>query len=252
MRRILTAFVLIPSVIYTIFFGPELLFQLVVAVLAFLCFHEFAAIAAAQGIPVPLWLGEVLGLVFLLAPITDWRLLLAITMLLMVWSLRTGTLSDSLPLASATLLGILYVYGSWRCAPVLRAASPWWLMFAVSLNWVGDSAALYVGKALGKHKLAPVISPQKTWEGAIGSAIFTTIYGVVLLTWSVQAKVLDAALLSFAACAAGQVGDLAESALKRGAGVKDSGTMLPGHGGWLDRLDSTLFSMPVVAFYLSA
>jgi phosphatidate cytidylyltransferase len=251
MRRILTALILIPSVIYVIFFGPVLLFRLVVAALGFACFHEFSGIAEAQEIRIPVWLGQVLGLVFLLAPVADWRLVLALTMAVMLWALREERLSDAIGMSATTLLGIVYVYGAWRCADALRDQSPWWLFFAVSINWVADSAALYVGKTFGKHKLAPVISPAKTWEGAVGAAVFATAFGMVLLPRVVaEISVLQAGLLSLGACLAGQMGDLAESALKRGAGVKDSGHMLPGHGGWLDRLDSTLFSMPVVTFYL--
>ncbi|MCC6362396.1 MAG: phosphatidate cytidylyltransferase [Bryobacterales bacterium] len=250
MRRILTALILIPSVIYVIFFGPALLFRLVVAALGFACFHEFSGIAEAQQIRVPVWLGQVLGLVFLLAPVADWRLVLALTMALMLWALRAERLSEAIGLSATTLLGIIYVYGAWRCATVLRDQSPWWLFFAVSINWVADSAALYVGRTFGKHKLAPVVSPAKTWEGAAGAAVFATVFGMVLLPRVTQISPLEAGLLSFVVCVAGQMGDLAESALKRGAGVKDSGHMLPGHGGWLDRLDSTLFSMPVVTFYL--
>jgi len=252
MRRVLTALVLIPTVAYVIFLGPAWLFQLVVAALGVACFHEFAYIANAQNIPVPVWFGHLAGLVFLFAPFNDWRVSLGFTLVLLTAAMRATHLKDSLPAASAMLLGVIYVYGAWRCAPLLREQSPWWLFFAVSINWVGDSAAMYGGKTFGKHKLAPVISPGKTWEGAIASALFSTLYGVILLPRAIPSvDIATAAVLALAACIAGQVGDLAESALKRGAGVKDSGHMLPGHGGWLDRLDSTLFSMPVIAFYLS-
>lgn len=251
MKRLLTALILIPSVIYVIFFGPHLLFQAVVAAMAFACFREYAAIAATQNIPFHPWLGQGAGLLFLFVPRAEWLLLLTIAMVAATVAMRLDDLAQSLPSASALLFGIVYIYGSWRCAVLLHEQSAWWLFFAVSINWVGDSAALYSGKLFGKHKLAPVVSPKKTWEGAIGSALFSTLYGVLLLSRGVpQTPLLHAAVLSFAACAAGQIGDLAESAMKRGAGVKDSGHMLPGHGGWLDRLDSTLFSMPVVAIYL--
>ena len=107
--------------------------------------------------------------------------------------------------------------------------------------------AFYVGRAIGTHKLAPSISPGKSWEGAIASAVAAGFYGIFFLRFLLPEVPLPAAaLLAVAGNAAGQIGDLAESALKRGAGVKDSGTTLPGHGGWLDRLDSSLFSMPVV------
>lgn len=252
MKRILTALVLIPSVIYVIFFGPPLLFQAVVAAMAFACFHEFASIAQAQSIPVNTVLGHAAGLLFLFIPGANWLALVAVAMIAASWAMRAPELSMSLPSAAALLFGVVYIYGAWRCAIVLREHSAWWLFFAVSINWVGDSAALFSGRTFGKHKMAPVVSPKKTWEGAAGSAILSTLYGAALLARGLpQVPLLDAAVLSLGACAAGQIGDLAESAMKRGAGVKDSGHMLPGHGGWLDRLDSTLFSMPVVALYLA-
>ncbi len=251
MRRLATAAVLIPVVIYVVCFGPVVLFQAVVAVLAFICFHEFTAIAQAQGIPMPAMLGQALGLVFLLLPHLEWLAVVVLFVVLAGWTLRAAKLVDALPMAGAALLGIVYVYGGWRCALLLREASPWWLMLPVSINWVGDSAAYYVGKNFGKNKLAPRVSPGKTWEGAIASAVTTTFYGAALLYLAGMAvPVWQAVALSFVTGVAGQIGDLVESAMKRGAGVKDSGNTLPGHGGWLDRLDSTLFSMPVVAVYL--
>ena len=134
----------------------------------------------------------------------------------------------------------------------LRTISPYWVFYANAINWVGDSAAYFVGRAIGKHKLAPRISPGKSIEGAVASVIFASVFGVAFLHYFLPGTPLWLAMgVSVAANIAGQLGDLAESALKRGAGVKDSGTLLPGHGGWLDRLDSSLFSLPVTLFVLT-
>jgi phosphatidate cytidylyltransferase len=121
---------------------------------------------------------------------------------------------------------------------------PW---FALALSWVGDIAAYYVGKNFGRHKLAPRVSPGKSWEGAVASLAGSMVFGFFYLNYLIpQVAPWQSLLLAGVGNVAGQLGDLAESALKRGAGVKDSGTMLPGHGGWLDRVDSTLFAVPVV------
>lgn len=251
MNRLLTALLLIPTVVYIIFLGPHWLFQATVALLSMACFREYARIAHTQSIPVETWLGHALGLAFLFVPQLDWRLAVAYVMVLTAWSLRVDDLHAALPQAAVTLLGIVYIYGAWRCAIVLRESGPWWVMLAVSINWVGDSAAYFTGRRFGRHKLATRVSPAKTWEGAAASAMMTTLYGAGLLHFAgLQVPLAHAIALSFFAGVAGQFGDLVESAMKRGAGVKDSGHMLPGHGGWMDRLDSTLFSMPVVAFYL--
>ncbi len=150
------------------------------------------------------------------------------------------------------LLGLVYIFGAWRCAWLLRSISPHWLMFGLAVNWVGDMAAFYVGSAIGRHRLAPRVSPKKSWEGAIGSVIAGAAFGAAYLHWAIAAVPLWEALgLAAAVNVAGQVGDLAESAIKRGAGVKDSGNSLPGHGGWLDRVDSSLFGLPVLYFLLA-
>jgi phosphatidate cytidylyltransferase len=105
---------------------------------------------------------------------------------------------------------------------------------------------------VGKRKLAPRISPGKSVEGAVASVLLASAFGVVFVHYLLPATPWMVALgVSVAGNVAGQIGDLAESALKRGAGVKDSGTLLPGHGGWLDRLDSSLFSMPITLFVLT-
>jgi phosphatidate cytidylyltransferase len=134
----------------------------------------------------------------------------------------------------------------------LRAISPYWTFFALSLNWAGDIAALYVGRSIGRHKLAPEVSPAKSWEGSIGSTVASVIYGALYFPRLLPSVPLAEALgLTVIANVAGQLGDLCESAIKRGAGVKDSGNLLPGHGGWLDRVDSSLFALPVVYFVVS-
>jgi phosphatidate cytidylyltransferase len=146
----------------------------------------------------------------------------------------------------------VYVFGSLRSAVELRAINVYWLFFALSLNWAGDIAALYVGRLIGRHKLAPHVSPGKSWEGAIASTLASVIYAGIYFSFLMQKTPLAGALaLTVAANIAGQLGDLCESAIKRGAGVKDSGNLLPGHGGWLDRVDSSLFALPVVYFVVS-
>jgi phosphatidate cytidylyltransferase len=248
MKRVLTALILLPIAIYSIFFAPLQVFVAVIVIVAGLCYFEYVGIAQAQGITGPLWIGYPIGLLVLFnAP---YALLLAAVLL--AASLRLDELSKALPFAGATALGVLYIFAAWRCAIDLRQAGVDWLLFALAVNWVGDVAAFYVGRTAGRHKLAPRVSPGKSWEGAIGSMVAALLFGLAFYR-VVQPAILLPHMLALAAVAsiAGQTGDLAESALKRGAGVKDSSTLLPGHGGFLDRLDSSLFTMPVVYFYLT-
>jgi phosphatidate cytidylyltransferase len=149
--------------------------------------------------------------------------------------------------AVSALGGAIYIGGAWLCAFNLRAVSPHWLLFAFLLCWAGDTAAFYIGKNFGRHKLAPVISPGKTWEGAVASAVGGVLVGALYAYYLIPSAPL-AVVLTIGALGniAGQFGDLVESAYKRWGGVKDSGSSLPGHGGWLDRIDSSLLSVPVV------
>jgi phosphatidate cytidylyltransferase len=149
--------------------------------------------------------------------------------------------------AVSVLGGAVYIGGSWWCAFNLRAVNPYWLLFAFLLCWAGDSAAFYIGKNFGRRKLAPVISPGKTWEGAVASVVGGVLVGALYAYYLIPAAPL-AVVLTIAVLGniAGQIGDLVESAYKRWGGVKDSGSSLPGHGGWLDRIDSSLLSVPVV------
>jgi phosphatidate cytidylyltransferase len=247
MKRIVSALVLIPIVVWVVLFSPQWAFLAALALVGLAAFHEFDGIAAAQGLAPAGILGMMCGLVFLLTPEPAIPVLVAIGLVLMAVKLRLDDLSKALASVGAAVLGLVYIFGAWRCAAALREINPHWLMIALLVSWAGDTAAYYVGRAFGKHKLAPVVSPAKTWEGAAGSVaggmLAAGVYAYFLIPSAPLAAVLAAGA---AANVAGQFGDLCESAWKRGANVKDSGTSLPGHGGWLDRIDSSLFSIPVV------
>ncbi len=135
----------------------------------------------------------------------------------------------------------------------LRGLGAWVLLGAMALVWIADIAAYFTGRAFGRHKLAPSISPGKTWEGAVGAVAGVTLYGVVLAAAGAL-QVVGGAWTGFVAgllllTAISIVGDLFESLMKRQAGVKDSGTILPGHGGMLDRIDSLTSTLPVVGLF---
>lgn len=247
MKRVATSLVLAIFALYVVFLSPHWLFVCIVALVGCLCYYEYSSIAAASGVQGALYLGYISGLLVMAR--LDALPLSALALL--TFALVSRDLSKALGFAGATVLGTIYIFLGWRWAVELRQVSPSWLFYALSINWAGDVAAYYVGRAFGRHKLAPRVSPGKSWEGAAGSLILAVLYGV-WFGW--QAKLgLDwpeMILLTAIGNMAGQTGDLAESALKRGAGVKDSGFLLPGHGGFLDRLDSSLFSLPVVYHYL--
>jgi phosphatidate cytidylyltransferase len=247
MKRLLTALALIPIISYLIIWAPFLAFAAVLAIIATFCFLEFNTIVSGHGIDPPGMLGIAAGLAILFVPNATVYLLVGFTLASMALALGASDLRKELPRTAALLLGLLYIYGAWRCAIPLREISPYWLFFAIALNWVGDSAAMYGGKAFGRHKLAPVISPAKTWEGSVASVLGSVIFGLVFAHYTLpQEPVWLVAVVAALANIAGQIGDLCESVFKRGAGIKDSGSMLPGHGGWLDRVDSTLFAVPTV------
>ena len=252
MTRILTALVLLPLVVWAVVAGPAWVLLSIMAAVGLIAFHEFDAIAGLQGVSRSRWAGMAAGLAFLFAPEPAWVALVVLGVILMALELRQNDLAKSMTGAAVALLGVVYIFGAWRCALALREINPHWLMIALLVSWAGDTAALYVGRAFGRHKLAPHVSPSKTWEGSVGSVcggiIAAAIYAHSLLPSAPLWAVLGVAA---GGNIAGQVGDLCESAFKRGAGVKDSGTTLPGHGGWLDRIDSSLFSIPVVYALLS-
>jgi phosphatidate cytidylyltransferase len=251
MTRVLTALALIPIVVYVVLFANLWVFLAVLFGVAFLCYREYDQIAAAYGFGAPGIGGAAAGYLLFAWRGDAWLFLVIVALISFIAVLRMNDLSKALPRASLLIAGIIYIFGAWKCAIPLREANPHWLMYGLMLNWVGDSGAYFVGRRFGKHKLAPVVSPKKSWEGAAASVITSVLIGGAYVWQFIPGTPLPHIVgVTVLANVAGQVGDLAESAMKRGAGVKDSGAILPGHGGFLDRVDSTLFALPVIYAYL--
>jgi phosphatidate cytidylyltransferase len=161
-------------------------------------------------------------------------------------------LVESLPAAGISSSALLLVAFPLSFAVRLHGipfSGPKLLLFALAITWAADSVAYFAGRAFGKHPLAPHISPKKTWEGSIAGLL-----GALLITYAFHYWLVvplpHLLAMAFLGNIAGQMGDLLESACKRSAGVKDSGGLLPGHGGILDRIDALVLCIPVIWFYL--
>ena len=163
-----------------------------------------------------------------------------------LWLRAKWQLPNGLP---GVLVGLVVLFPTWLALVQLRIPGPGILLAILAVVWMADIAAYFSGKAFGKHKLAPSISPGKTWEGAIGAGLGVVLYGLVLrFVFSFEPVPLALWVLCLLAVTAiSIIGDLYESMLKRQAGIKDSSNVLPGHGGVLDRIDSLTSTLPVVA-----
>jgi phosphatidate cytidylyltransferase len=266
MKRVLTALLLIPIVLVLVFLGPkwQWLFSLGVAAVAALAGWEYLGLAQQCGAKPPR-VAVVLALLALFAANFQWpdwtagAFGLLCLALLVICTFRRPVervMAD----ASASVFCMFYTGFTLLTLISLRAQAngPSLVAFLLCVVWAGDSTALYVGRTWGRRKMAPSLSPGKTWEGAVGSMVGSLIAAGILLELANLLQARDLAVLSYpdelwywlvlAALvnAAAQVGDLAESALKRAAGVKDSGSLLPGHGGVLDRVDAVLVAAPVL------
>ena len=145
-----------------------------------------------------------------------------------------------------TYLGSIVLYGILMGG----ALAPEWVISYFLLIWTNDTGAYLVGSMLGKHKLAPSISPGKTWEGFIGGVLLTILVAYFISGWKTEMDVMGWAAMALIISVFGTLGDLVESQMKRNAGVKDSGNLMPGHGGVLDRFDGVFISLPLVYFCL--
>jgi phosphatidate cytidylyltransferase len=274
MKRILTAIVLIVLVGLLIFLGKLWMVTLFAAVVALLASLEFRQLSAAGGNPIPLWWTIFAIILFFLAtfllPQDTITAVVFSTLLLFAWNTFRTPLARVLQETAAGPLMLIYIAFPLTLIPLIwsRAEGDGLVLviFLFLCVWSGDIAALYVGKRFGRRKLAPELSPNKTWEGAIASVAASVIFGVGLILYGnwltehgssftrlhTNAPLWQWILLAVLLNAAAQFGDLLESALKRGAKVKDSGTLLPGHGGILDRIDALLLAAPVLWFVLVA
>jgi len=265
MKRILTAVVVLPFLIASILISSLWwVFVLLAAAAMVLGLWEFYLLAKKLKLQPDVGAGYIAGAALITIPLQNdpanvllvLFVIIAVTIgTLIIVTLRGAPFEKMIPSVGATLLGILYIplFGSHLVA--LRTGFPQTLsahllsfFFLVLMG--SDAGAYYTGRALGKHKLAPSISPGKTWEGAAGGIVAALAMAALAHFWFFRELPLRY-MLPLAAIMAllGILGDLVESALKRGAGAKDAANILPGHGGILDRLDSLLFNAPVIYYF---
>lgn len=263
--RVLTAVVLVPAVLAALFLLPPLGWALAVAGLVGWAAHEWGALAQ---FPPPLKLSFVVATVLvalslLLFPdrgvAQDYALgLLAVASAFWIavapaWVVGRWDTRRRVPMA---LLGVVVLVALWVALVDMRARSPWLVLAAMAVVWIADTAAYFCGRAFGRRKLAPLVSPGKSWEGVWGAWVAVAVYAFALVPLAAAAGfrprvdvVAIGLFLLFVVllAAVSVVGDLFESLMKRQAGVKDSGKALPGHGGILDRIDALLAAMPIAA-----
>jgi phosphatidate cytidylyltransferase len=279
MKRLITAAVLIPVVLVLVFLGPrwQWLFTLAVAAVAALAGWEYMDLSRRCRANPPR-AATMTALLALFAVNFEWpdltpALFGILGLGLLVYCTFFKPVEETIADASASIFCLLYTGLTLIALPMLReqANGPSLVVFLLFVVWAGDTAAYYAGRAWGRHKMAPKLSPGKTWEGAIASVAGSVVIAAALVSLaSLMQEPANSAVLSWlertfpsavlsypdelwywlllAAITnvAAQIGDLAESALKRSAKVKDSGSLLPGHGGVLDRIDALLLAGPVL------
>ena len=264
MKRILTAVVLVPILVFTVWSDIPYFFVALAAAAVLLALHEFYNLAAKVGCRPQNYLGYVAGLSILACFVSSkWELIFMVFAALVMLSLAAALMNpdeikSALISVSATVFGVAYVALLAGCLVGVRMidtvrvqdlASKLLTMFFAMVIFT-DTAAYYTGRSFGRHKLAPRISPGKTVEGFLGGLVGAVLAGYLSrLTFFPEVPLLHALVLGGLIGCVGPIGDLAESMLKRGSDVKDSGTLLPGHGGMLDRVDAILFCAPLLYAY---
>ncbi|GMU63946.1 MAG: hypothetical protein AMXMBFR36_02200 [Acidobacteriota bacterium] len=265
MKRLLTAAVGVPLALAAIFRLPGWGFFLVAAVILTGAAYEFSRLARAAAPRSPWWLLPALvpaAAALLARGLSDTVAVdgfhaLALGALAAI-GVGTAVLLARTPAAeSLVAMGGLAFAIPYFAVPIaalyrLQQHDPWVLFLLLAIVWLGDTAAYYVGSAWGRHKLAPEVSPNKSWEGAIAGFVVSLASVAIWGVWREGGIAPELLVIGAVTSIASQIGDLVESLLKRGAGVKDSGGLLPGHGGVLDRMDAMLFAAPVMLLLLYA
>ena len=258
LKRVGSALILLPVFLVIVVKAPAFLFNVLVVIASAAASWELMRLLEHGGRPVYRWLGVVAGTAvtatFAASRLGDPLVLPALAVTVAVGVVLIAPMFYGVPATEAvanTLLAVMYVGWLLGFGILLHHTSPLGdelVLFVVGVTWVGETTAYLVGSAVGRRKLAPVISPRKTVEGAVAQVVASVATGAALGGWllpvcGVGVGVMGGALLG----GVGQLGDLAESAIKRSVGTKDAGGLIPGHGGVLDRIDSLLFNLP--AFY---
>lgn len=286
-KRVATALVLIPLVLLLVLKAPLYVMAIVAGAVALLAIAEFLKLAEHYNIQ-PLWKPTyafvALFFVFVIVATTNrvplvettamiYGLALAAALAPFVFlsiAMRRPELPSGYPAAAASTFAFTYVAVPMALLVQIRQqpAGAILVIYTLLAVWAGDIFAYFVGKAIGRHRMSPEISPKKTWEGAIASVVASVVIGTLwfqhavgISTWLLELGLIERRdglfglqqpqlatiiVLSAIVNVAAQLGDLVESLIKRGAGVKDSGSILPGHGGMLDRIDAMLFAVPIV------
>lgn len=261
--RIITALVLLPIVLGAVFFLDRLPFALVAGAFFVAGGWEWSAMMRKPALPLRLiWLAGLLGL---MAAAEYWQPRWVLT-LLPLWWLLALVLVRGFPANQGlwyrtpllAVIGYLLLVPSWAAvvqlqqAGALGLAGPWALLFVLVWVWAADTGAYFAGRAFGRHKLAPDVSPGKTIEGLVGGLLLAlAVAAAVAVLVPARGDLWAVLLVALITVLASVLGDLFESMVKRQAGIKDSGTILPGHGGMLDRIDSVTAALPVALAMLS-
>ncbi|MFC2010160.1 phosphatidate cytidylyltransferase [Chloroflexota bacterium] len=269
-KRVITALYCIPLLVVAVWFEQPLpWFTVLVAIWGVLAVSEFYKLVAAARVPPLTYLGLFLTLLFIISRNSDLLdvlephfnidllmpiLLASLVVLPLAWLLLQWQKGRVLSRWAWTVAGVLYTGFLLSHMVALRDVDDGrnWVFFALFVTFASDTGAFFVGRALGRHKLAPNISPGKTWEGAVGGVLLAVIFSLFFILptpFSLPFNWWHAVLLGVLVSIFGQLGDLTESLFKRKVGVKDSGSVLPGHGGFLDRVDSVVFAGAVVYYY---
>ncbi|HEX7191304.1 MAG TPA: phosphatidate cytidylyltransferase [Thermoanaerobaculia bacterium] len=262
--RELTALVASPLAIWIIGWSHPLVFDATVALCALLALYEFLVLGRKKGFHLPITLCIFVAIfilaAFILEPISvEMGVFAALLLIPASYVFTKGSpeesIAEALPSSAIAVMATLYV--GMLGGSLIRMRSdfpvgPKLVFFLLVVVWLGDAGAYYTGKAFGRHKLSPRISPKKTVEGLIGGIASSIIAAIVIhFTFFPEFQLLHAVIAGVILSSCGVVGDLAESLWKRSADVKDSGTLIPGHGGFLDRFDSVFFTAPILYTYWS-
>ena len=290
LKRIATAVVLIPIVLVLILRAPVPVLAIAAGVIALLTIREFLKLTESYAVrPLRILTYIFTAIFFLLLAFNfgNEKPLLS-TAVFIYWlgftaaiapfifltrAMKNDDLSSGYPAAAASVFAFTYIALPMGMLVQLRQqwAGAFYLLYLLLVVWAGDIFAYFVGKSIGRHLMAPRISPKKTWEGAAASLVASVAGGWLLFHFALpvssallraglierrdglfgleQPAVIPIIVLTIVLNIAAQLGDLVESLIKRGAGVKDSGAILPGHGGMLDRIDALLFAAPVLWYY---